>query len=594
MSTELPTIADPTLLDEESLGALSRLVVYVEDDGHLASQIVKLPEGVEVTVGRSRGCTVHVDSERISRRHAALRRTGSTIQVTDLGSRNGTRINGELISEPTALRPGDELSIGPMSAVLTSAVSVRWRPPLSGDAELHERLEAEVDRCNRYHRRFALAMIRVEGEDDAVDAAIDRITGRLRPMDFAADYGPGELAVLLPELGEAAASETVERLVMATSPPGGAAAITARAGIAVFPRHGSTGAEIVDRARAALRGARSERRQTMLGSAGPTRPDDDVVAISPATRRLFALLAKVAATPVTVLIVGETGSGKEISAAAIHRRSPRAAGPFVKLNCACLPSTLLESELFGYEKGAFTGADRQKRGFFEAASGGTLFLDEIGEIDGSLQAKLLRVLESKTIMRVGGTREISVDVRVLCATNRDLEVEVAAERFRADLYYRIAGFTVVVPPLRERSADIGPLAERFLTEIAAELDGEPPVLAPETREALESYAWPGNIRELRNAVERAVVLCSGGVIEVEDLPPALAAGRDRAILSGRRVRTESGLGVRDQLAEVERAAICEALEATGGNQTRAARELGLTRRALIYRMEKYGIKRKAR
>ena len=592
MTTAHPTIADPTVLESDRLAA-SRLVIYIEQDGHLESQTVRLPDGVDVTIGRSRSCTVHVDSERISRRHASIRRDGERVVVTDLGSRNGTRIGGELISGPATLRPGDELTIGPLSAVLTSSGAVSWRSPLPGDSELLARLTAEVDRGTRYHRKLALVMIHLEGDDEAIDAAVDQITERLRPMDFVAEYGPGELAVLLPEAEIDTAEQTADRLISAIRLSIGGA-VSARAGVAGFPIHAAAADALIDRARAALRSARSERRQTVIGTSDPDRADRDIVAESPPTRRLFALLRKVAATPVTVLIVGETGSGKEISAAAIHRGSSRARGPFIKLNCACLPPTLLESELFGHEKGSFTGADRQKRGFFEAAEGGTLFLDEIGEIAPALQAKLLRVLESKTITRVGGVREIPVDVRVVCATNRDLEAEVAADRFRADLYYRIAGFTVVVPPLRERPGDVIALAERFLSEVAGELANDAPILAPEARAALEGYSWPGNVRELRNAIERAVVLCSGGIIELGDLPPAIAAGHKTAVMAGRRSPTEDGGAgnVRDQLAELERAAIIDALSAEGGNQTRAARALGLTRRALIYRMEKYGIKRK--
>jgi transcriptional regulator with GAF, ATPase, and Fis domain len=405
-------------------------------------------------------------------------------------------------------------------------------------------------------------------------------------MDFLAEYGPGELAVLLPELTLAEAETATERLTAAArsalTDPG--AELVVRAGVAAFPDHASQPDELIDRARAALRSARAQRRQTVIGRA-ESAPGGGTIVEAAATRQLLSLIDKVARTPMTVLIVGETGAGKEVTAAEIHRRSTRAGGPFVKLNCACLPTNLLESELFGHEKGAFTGAERQKRGFFEAAAGGTLLLDEIGEIEPALQAKLLRVLESRTLIRVGGTREIPVDVRVLCATNRDLEREVAEERFRADLFYRIAGFTVAVPPLRERIADIIPLAERFVAEIAGELGGDRPVLSPEAHAALEAYAWPGNVRELRNAIERAAVLQSSGVIEQGDLPPAVA---------------QSGLpagpapGGRDRLAEVERATIVEALRANNGNQTRAARQLGITRRALIYRMQKYGIRSGAR
>jgi transcriptional regulator with GAF, ATPase, and Fis domain len=290
----------------------------------------------------------------------------------------------------------------------------------------------------------------------------------------------------------------------------------------------------------------------------------------------------------TVLIIGETGVGKEVVAEALHRKSSRRARPFVRLNCTCLPETLLESELFGHEKGSFTGADRRKVGYFEAAQGGTIFLDEIGEISQAVQAKLLRVLEERKLTRVGGTQEIEVDVRVVCATNRDLESEVARRAFREDLFFRISGFTILVPALRERRAEILPLADYFLGQMARELSQPAPRLAAATQRLLESYSWPGNVRELRNALERAMVLQTSGVIEVEDLPERV---RDAA-MPGEAVPVPEGgtVDVRQHIADVERASILAVLEACGGNQTRAARRLGLSRRALIYRMEKHGLK----
>jgi transcriptional regulator with GAF, ATPase, and Fis domain len=293
------------------------------------------------------------------------------------------------------------------------------------------------------------------------------------------------------------------------------------------------------------------------------------------------MVDRIARTPITVLLLGETGVGKEIVAEQIHRRSDRAGKPFIKLNCASLPETLLESELFGHERGAFTGAERRKIGYFEAADGGTLFLDEIGETPLALQAKLLRVLEARRLTRVGGTAEVEVDVRLICATNRELEAEVKRGRFRQDLYFRVSAFTLLVPPLRDRRAEIVPLAEHFARQFARELKQPAPAFEPEARRLLESHAWPGNVRELRNAVERAVVL-HAGVIAPEHLPDAL---RERARASG-----VAGREIRDQLADVERDAIVAAMEATGWNQTHAAQRLGLSRRALIYKLEKHGLK----
>ncbi len=260
--------------------------------------------------------------------------------------------------------------------------------------------------------------------------------------------------------------------------------------------------------------------------------------------RVYELVRLVASHPITVLISGETGVGKEVIAAAIHAASARKRGPLVRVNCASLPESLLESALFGHERGAFTGAERKKVGYFEAAHGGTLFLDEIGEMTPALQAKLLRVLEHRTIIRVGGVDEIEIDVRVVCATHRDLQEEVKQNTFRSDLYFRVTGFTILVPPLRQRIAEIEPLARIFLQQSAATLQRLAPSIAPEALDALKRYDWPGNVRELRNAIERAMVLHTGGVIHLEDLPvlrevqddggvpPAAAAGGAGGHLAG--------------------------------------------------------------
>jgi transcriptional regulator with PAS, ATPase and Fis domain len=325
----------------------------------------------------------------------------------------------------------------------------------------------------------------------------------------------------------------------------------------------------------------------------PSDPDPmgaEVVIADPQMTRVFELVRKVADHPITVLVRGETGVGKEVVAGAIHKASSRRNGPLVRLNCASLPETLLESELFGHEKGAFTGADRRKLGFFEAAHGGTLFLDEIGEMTPALQAKLLRVLETRRIMRVGGTDEIEIDVRVICATHRDLETESRRGNFRADLFFRIGAFTILIPPLRDRSAEIEALARTFLQHATTEQQ-RPPTLSPAAVLALRRYQWPGNVRELRNAIERALVLHDHGVIDVEDLPDSIREARlaPEAIaatpfaLDGRR-------DVRDHIAELERTTIAAALEACKHNQTEAAKQLGISRRTLIYRMEKHGLK----
>ena len=315
-----------------------------------------------------------------------------------------------------------------------------------------------------------------------------------------------------------------------------------------------------------------------------------VIVADEAMVKVFRVVRRLAQVTTTVLIHGETGSGKEVVAEHLHRKSKRAEGPFVRLNCASLPEALLESELFGHEKAAFTGASTRKIGYLEAASGGTLFLDEIGEIPLSTQAKLLRALESRRIVRVGGTHEIPFDVRILSATHRDLPAEVAAGRFRQDFYYRIAAFVLEVPPLRERRTEIALLAEHFAREHGA-------VLAPGALAALLAHSFPGNVRELKNAVEHALVLAEGGVIYAEHLPqviaqpPARAPGKSPSQEHARAAETLPLEPVRMEMEGLERQRIEEALRAEGGNQTRAAKRLGISRRALIYKLDKYGIER---
>jgi DNA-binding NtrC family response regulator len=305
--------------------------------------------------------------------------------------------------------------------------------------------------------------------------------------------------------------------------------------------------------------------------------------------RVFELVRKVAPTPTTVLVLGETGVGKEIIAEQIHAQSPRANKPFVRLNCGSLPETLLESELFGHERGAFTGADRRKEGYIEAASGGTLFLDEIGELALPMQTRLLRVLENGRFMRVGGREEVAADLRIIAATNRDLETEGKTGRFRADLYFRLSAFVIRVPPLRERPAEIDLLAELFARQFARRMNLAPPVLDSQAIQRLRQHTWPGNVRELRNAMEYAVLLAEKGQLTAEHLPESLRPADPSAAAP----HVGSASGVRAQVAEVEERAIRAALDAEDGNQTRAARRLGLSRRALIYKMEKYGAKEKA-
>ena len=311
---------------------------------------------------------------------------------------------------------------------------------------------------------------------------------------------------------------------------------------------------------------------------------DNIIAESPPMKQILEMLERVAPTETTVLILGESGTGKELIARAIHGSSPRAQGSFVAVNCAAIPENLLESELFGHVKGAFTGAIRDRVGKFEAADGGTIFLDEIGAMRPDLQVKILRCLEERSLERVGDNTLIRVDVRVLAATNKDLTKAIQAGEFREDLYYRLNVVPLSISPLRERREDIRPLAQHFLKRLGA----QPRLtIAPDAFQALETYDWPGNVRELENALERAMIFHRGDAISLADLPETIRAPRAKEAAPLPLSLPEAGLS----LEEVEKELILRALQKHDWNQSRAARYLGITRHTLLYRMEKHSIAR---
>ncbi|WP_437509148.1 sigma 54-interacting transcriptional regulator [Sorangium sp. So ce1099] len=364
-------------------------------------------------------------------------------------------------------------------------------------------------------------------------------------------------------------------------------------------------------------------------SAAPGQGQGEPIVLDPAMQRLYALAERVAGAPITVLLLGETGAGKEVLAEHIHRRSPRAQGPFLRLNCAALSESLLESELFGHEKGAFTSAGQAKPGLLETAEKGTVLLDEVGELTPCIQVKLLRVLEDRKVMRVGGLSPRPIDVRFLSATNRDLAAEVKRGTFREDLFFRLNGIALTIPPLRARVSEIAPLARALAARTAGALGRRAPAFAPETIAALEAHRWPGNIRELRNVIERAVVLSGGDTLLPEHLlieaaaataleppqetsaapPAAIPAAPPAAIPAappaavpaappqaadedavGARSSQNAG-DLRSELDAIERRRIVDALEQCAGNQTQAAALLGMPRRTFVARLDAYGIPR---
>lgn len=319
-------------------------------------------------------------------------------------------------------------------------------------------------------------------------------------------------------------------------------------------------------------------------------------------KRIYSLVARAAATDISVLLIGETGTGKEALAQTVHQRSPRRPAPFLQLNCAALSESLLESELFGHEKGAFTGAQGSKAGLLEATDGGTIVLDELGELGVNVQAKLLRVLENREVLRVGGTKPRRINVRFVSSTNRELTAEVQQGRFRGDLYYRVSGLTLRIPPLRDRPSELGPLARLFVSEFCATIGQTALPILPTAHELMRAYHWPGNVRELKNVMERAVLLAEQHPIAAEhlvlDMPngPVITYPKTAPVVgvtagvtappSGD-PNTEPGKSI----PAPERDRIASALELCGGNQTRAAELLGISRRTLINRIEQFQLPR---
>ena len=529
------------------------------------SRLVSLAEENAIVVGRSAGCDVVIDFDGVSRRHARFARSGPQVFVEDLGSMNGTQVNGAAITGQRRLAPGDVITLGTVTAVLAATSAVRGQRPLATVSELEERLDVETERARRYGRNLGLIMLRVTGPGDLVEAHLHAIVRSLRRMDLLADYGGDELALLLPETDRAAIDVVVDRVRRV--PEG----VQVACGSVAFPIDQTSAGEMIGHARARLHGV-------------PDRPADErreatMIVVDPKMQHVMSLVERVAASPITVLLYGESGVGKDVVAEAIHAHSPRAQRPFVRLDCGALPDALLESELFGHVKGAFTDAIADKPGQLERAHTGTLFLDGIGELPLVAQAKLLRVLEQRRFLRVGAVHETTIDVRVICATHHDLEAEVKRSRFREDLYFRISAFAIPIPPLRDRRAEIAPLAARF----AGELSRRKVTFDPAALRMLEAYDWPGNVRELRNAIERALVL-GGARIEVEHLPErvvsAAPAGEGRVTDMRRRV------------ASVERQAVLDALLDADGKQNVAARALGISRFALSRLLDKHDIKRR--
>jgi transcriptional regulator with GAF, ATPase, and Fis domain len=564
---------------------VARYCLLVMGDGVSATH--PLPDAGSMVIGRTRQCDVFIDDASVSRRHAVLR-LGPTFTIEDAGSANGTRVGDAWLApnQPVPVRPGEVIDIGSVMIVIQDRAGPQRHRRIWDHGYFEARIEDECARSLRSGASFAVIQLHGDASTPVteIQAALDSV---LRAADVIGIYGPGEYEILLLDMKAEDLEVATTRMSRKLEEMGA----RIRLGIAVYPQDGRDPYSLIANAVARARGEHD-----------PEAASGKIVIADGAMPQLYRFVERIAAGTISVLILGETGAGKEVLAETVHRRSPRAAKPFVRLNCAALTESLLESELFGHERGAFTGAVQTKPGLLETAEGGTIFLDEVGEMPLATQVKLLRVLEAREVLRVGGLKPRSIDVRFVSATNRDLEADVARNTFRQDLYFRLNGITLMIPPLRQRVGEIAGLARAFVTQVAER--GKEPAISSEAMRLLERYSWPGNIRELRNVIERAVLLCADGAIRPEHLPlekmradTTTATRADPTPIPVPRAATAppvapepaSRTDMRRELEDLEKKRILEALDECGGNQTRAAQIVGLSRRTLLKRLDEYGI-----
>jgi two-component system response regulator AtoC len=575
-------------MHEDPETTLSVLAEPVVDDARLlvidgaSSLIVGLPAAGTVTIGRAPECEVRLDDAACSRRHARLHIDDGAMTLEDLGSHNGTRVNGERVTERYPLSSDDVISIGPIRLVIHAQHRVR-RAVLLEPAALRGRLVQEVERAVSYERPLCVAVVATDRSARSIASAV---TDTLRVLDVIGVLDERHLVVLMPELGFEAARAAGERFLSAIDRNG------VSVGLAMCPTDACASEALIAAARAAaargggVRGAAEcvER----LAFAGNIALVADAAMI-----QIYDLLRRLAASDLSVLISGETGVGKENVAHALHQWSPRANGPFVAINCASLPEALVESELFGHERGSFTSAVSTKIGHLEAADSGTVFFDEIGELPLAAQAKLLRALASRQILRVGGRKEVAIDVRIVVATNRKLEVEVREGRFREDLFFRLGAAKVVIPPLRERPRELALLARYFIERACVGTDRVAPELSPATLAVLARHRWPGNVRELKNEMEYVAATATELVIEpwhlserIAPIAPSMAIVPVPQRSAGDDARFRP---INDELRDLERRRMREALVAASGVQKKAAELIGMPLRTFTMKYKQYSL-----
>jgi two-component system, NtrC family, response regulator AtoC len=544
---------------------------------------VRLERGSSVVIGRKFPSDFLVEGNGVSRQHARFTFDDHGVLVEDLGSRNGTRVRGRVI-ERMHLGPGDEVEIGDARVLVVEPGAQRVELRYCTYDELTEKLGAELASAPR--RNVAVLFLSAHGDDAHVSRWLPALGRALGAHDQVAVYSSDSVLVMAPGLDMERAEALSHALLRGMDP-----SLRLTAGIAVGTSGGSEH-ELLARA---VQAGRSRTPKHPVGSTDAQSADAGTtvcVTADVAMHEVVETARRAAAFALPLLVRGETGSGKEVVARLIHQSSPRRKKPLVVINCASIPETLVEPTLFGHEKGAFTDARARVKGAFERADGGSLFLDEVGELSSAAQADLLRVLDTGRFSRIGSTTELTVDVRVITATHRNLENMVAAGSFREDLFYRLNAVVIEIPPLRERPGDIDVLAETFLREFArtAKLERR---LSEATRRCLREYRWPGNVRELKNVIERSAALSRSDVIEPEDLPKALQRPIDASTVETLPPRTSDTLEIpppdqaalRDRMKDFEARLIKDALERANGNRAAAAKLLGIPLRTFNHKLK---------
>jgi DNA-binding NtrC family response regulator len=554
-----------------------------------------------VVVGRGEPSDLRIPDPKLSREHARFTLMDGRIIVEDLGSTNGTWIAQERI-ERAEIEFGTEVIMGTAIARVV-ALGVAGAPILVGEESFRQKLHEEAEFPQHLRRSFAILAVRSgvrEGQHAQIGTWASHLEGKLPHTSRVNVSTPGTALVLLPETDSAAALRVAHNLALDRRDEGAQYLV----GVSVYPQSASTPEALIQLAREAVGRASV---QDPVISAPTAVWAESTVASGPATiiknaemRELYSRAAQVAHSRISVLIRGDTGTGKEVLAQFIHDRGPRSGRRMVRVNCGAISLSLVESTLFGHEKGSFSGAVKQQKGFFEDANKGTIFLDEIGELPLDAQKALLRVLENKSFSRVGSTHEIAVDVRVIAATNRNLEAMVKEGRFREDLYFRLNKLEFEIPPLCKRRDEIIPFAQHFIREVCKAEGRSLLGLPKETVKLLEAYSWPGNVRELYGVIEEAVVLARGELIQPENLRPRVRRALSEAstALNGPQpaqpaAATTAGVpagGMKARRRQVEEQSVKEALQKANWKQAEAAKELEISLSTLKRRMKRFGLK----